>query len=153
MVLVAEHQILINRCLARIRQLIEREGLTQVDLARRMGVSPQTVSEMLGENGNPRISTLLRIAEALGCNVADFVQNDEGVAVLKHHHMSSYVLEQRQVYQNSVDDERCRHLEDENKMLWNYFAQQHHRYSEFLRQRDDRLMKIDKGRFRSREAS
>jgi transposase-like protein/DNA-binding XRE family transcriptional regulator len=53
-----------------IRQVRESLGLTQVELARRMGTVPSHISDI--ERGRFRVSRehLARIAAALGCNVA-----------------------------------------------------------------------------------
>lgn len=62
---------------SRIAQLRIARGWTQHDLAERMGVS----SDMIGcwERGkkHPKLSTLQRIAAALGCNCADLIDNSD----------------------------------------------------------------------------
>ncbi|MCI1788999.1 MAG: helix-turn-helix domain-containing protein [Actinomyces sp.] len=42
------------------------QGLTQHDLAQRMGVSRGSVIALESPNGNPRLTTLLRAVSALG---------------------------------------------------------------------------------------
>ncbi|MCR5582449.1 MAG: helix-turn-helix domain-containing protein [Eggerthellaceae bacterium] len=44
-------------------------GVTQKELAKKMGVSPAAVSKMLSKDSNMRISTIARIASALECDV------------------------------------------------------------------------------------
>jgi DNA-binding XRE family transcriptional regulator len=57
-----------------IRQVRESIGLTQTELARRMGTVPSHISDL--ERGRFRISRdhLARIAEALGCEVEKLIQ-------------------------------------------------------------------------------
>lgn len=47
----------------RIKELLKEKGLTQKDLAERMGITPSTLSQML--KGNMTISTINRIVSAL----------------------------------------------------------------------------------------
>jgi transcriptional regulator with XRE-family HTH domain len=49
----------------RIRQLRERKGVSLRELARRAGVGVATLSRIEAGEANPRMSTLLQLAEAL----------------------------------------------------------------------------------------
>jgi transcriptional regulator with XRE-family HTH domain len=53
-----------------IKSIIKQKGLTMEDVAERMGISRVTLSQTL--SGNPTMSTLQRIADALGCKVGEF---------------------------------------------------------------------------------
>lgn len=53
-----------------IKSIIKQKGLTMEEVAERMGVSRVTLSQTL--SGNPTMSTLQRIADALGCKVGEF---------------------------------------------------------------------------------
>lgn len=53
-----------------IKSIIKQKGLTVEEVAERMGVSRVTLSQTL--SGNPTMSTLQRIADALGCKVGEF---------------------------------------------------------------------------------
>lgn len=55
-----------------IKEMMKKKGLTQVDLAERMGMNRVSVSRLLSEKNDMRTSTLEKIASAIGCNVADF---------------------------------------------------------------------------------
>ncbi len=53
-----------------LAQLRERRGLTQGQLAKRMGTTQQVVSRLeKGEEINPRLTTLAKAAEALGTHL------------------------------------------------------------------------------------
>jgi transcriptional regulator with XRE-family HTH domain len=57
----------------RLRQLIEASGMTQGELARRAGVSPQVVSRLLTTgNADVTLSIACRLAWALGGSVSEF---------------------------------------------------------------------------------
>ena len=53
-----------------IKSIIKQKGLTMEEVAEQMGISRVTLSQTL--SGNPTMSTLQRIADALGCKVGEF---------------------------------------------------------------------------------
>ena len=53
-----------------IKSIIKQKGLTMEDVAERVGINRVTLSQTL--SGNPTMSTLQRIADALGCKVGEF---------------------------------------------------------------------------------
>ena len=62
---------------ARLRQLREERFISQRDLAKRAEVSPTTILHLeTGENLNPRLSTVRKIAEALGIDPNELVERD-----------------------------------------------------------------------------
>ena len=73
--------------IARLRKFL---GITQAELAERCETSQQQIAKIEGGVVDPRLSTLRRIAEALGCEVADlFYTSDQFlediVAVIREH--------------------------------------------------------------------
>lgn len=58
---------------ARLRHLREQAGLSVPDLARAVGVSRQQIHGYESGKNEPRLSTLLRLAEALGVTVSTLV--------------------------------------------------------------------------------
>lgn len=64
-------------CLAdNLRQIRSNSGLTQKELASRVGVEHSRISEIENGRGNPTISTLVAIASALGTSVAKLVREN-----------------------------------------------------------------------------
>jgi transcriptional regulator with XRE-family HTH domain len=57
------------------------QGLTQHDLAQRMGVSRGSVIALESPNGNPRLTTLLRAVSALGLRLD--ISSDSSLADLE----------------------------------------------------------------------
>jgi DNA-binding XRE family transcriptional regulator len=53
----------------RIAEVREKLGITQKELARRLNVRQSTVSRMEREDANLTLSTLRKVAKALGCSV------------------------------------------------------------------------------------
>jgi transcriptional regulator with XRE-family HTH domain len=53
----------------RVKDICKQQGITLKELADRMSVSPEAVTRMLSESGNPTLSTLINVAKALNINV------------------------------------------------------------------------------------
>ena len=61
---------------SRIEERLRALGMTQRDLAARLGVSEVTVSRWLSGERNPSIETLSKIADALGTDTSYFFTSD-----------------------------------------------------------------------------
>ena len=63
----------------RFKDVLNKYGVTQQDLADRMGMNRVSVSRLLSEKNDLRISTIEKIANAIGCHVAELFdkQNKE----------------------------------------------------------------------------
>jgi len=57
----------------RLRELRAAAELTQRELARLAGTSAAAISNFEAGNNSPTLGTLVRLADALGCNVTDLV--------------------------------------------------------------------------------
>lgn len=71
----------------KIRQRIGAEGLSIAAMAERMGRSEQAVHNMLGRlanGGAVRLVTALRVARALGCEVAALRRSDSDAMEAGH---------------------------------------------------------------------
>ena len=61
----------------RIKEVRKAKGITQKELAEKLGVTPQAVSQFEKSDGSKfNFSTLKNIAEALGCSVNDLISID-----------------------------------------------------------------------------
>lgn len=62
----------------RYKEVLEKYGLTQIELADRLGINRVSVSRLLSEKNDMRTSTLIKIANAIGCSVGElFDENAE----------------------------------------------------------------------------
>jgi len=57
-----------------IRSVIKQKGYTIEQVADKMGINRVTLMQNISRN--PTISTLRRVADALGCKVSDFFQDE-----------------------------------------------------------------------------
>lgn len=60
-----------SRVIAGIRAQFTRKGMTQKELAEKLGINPVSLSAMF-RGGNLKLETLEKFATAIGCEVADF---------------------------------------------------------------------------------
>lgn len=57
-----------------VKNLLKEKGISQKDLAAKIGVSAGALSQMMSENANPNLKTLERIASALGVSVSELFE-------------------------------------------------------------------------------
>ena len=55
-----------------IKEALKKRGLKQNDLAERLGINRVSMSRLLSDKNDMRISTIKKIADAIGCDVAEF---------------------------------------------------------------------------------
>lgn len=67
-----------------IKKVIKERGYTIEEVAKKMGISRVTLSQNMSRN--PTIGTLERIANAIGCKVVDFFQDEQAPfsAIIKY---------------------------------------------------------------------
>ena len=63
----------------RFKDVLNKYGVTQQDLADRMGMNRVSVSRLLSEKNDLRISTIEKIANAIGCTVAELFDKQNKV--------------------------------------------------------------------------
>lgn len=60
----------------RYKEVLEKYGVTQIELAERLGINRVSVSRLLSEKNDMRTSTLIKIANAIGCQVGELFDNE-----------------------------------------------------------------------------
>lgn len=55
-----------------IKDILKQRGLTQNELADRLRINRVSLSRLLSDKNDMRMSTIKKIADAIGCDVADF---------------------------------------------------------------------------------
>ena len=55
-----------------IKEALKKRGLKQNELADRLGINRVSLSRLLSDKNDMRISTMKKIADAIGCDVAEF---------------------------------------------------------------------------------
>jgi transcriptional regulator with XRE-family HTH domain len=78
-----------DRFVARIAIAMDEQGVSQAELARRLGVSRQHISAFMTDPGNPTLQTIVRMAHALALTVniqlepAAVVQSEDEASVVE----------------------------------------------------------------------
>lgn len=75
----------------RIKELLQERGMTQVDLANKLGVTKITLSQNMARN-NWTLGKLEEIAAALECRVVDLFDNSYTIQCPKCGHKIEIVL-------------------------------------------------------------
>lgn len=65
----------------RLRQARKDIGISVIELARRVGVSPSTIESFEFGSGKPEDEMLIKLADALGCDPSDLLEKQRGVVV------------------------------------------------------------------------
>ena len=60
-----------------IKETLKQRGLTQNELAERLGINRVSLSRLLSDKNDMRISTIKKIADAIGCDVSEFFKPEE----------------------------------------------------------------------------
>ena len=60
-----------------IKETLKQRGLKQNDLAERLGINRVSLSRLLSDKNDMRISTIKKIADAIGCDVVEFFTPEE----------------------------------------------------------------------------
>ena len=60
-----------------IKETLKKRGLKQNELADRMGINRVSLSRILSNKNDMRVSTITKIADAIGCDVAEFFKPEE----------------------------------------------------------------------------
>lgn len=55
-----------------IKEALKKRELTQIDLAERLGINRVSLSRLLSDKNDMRVSTIKKLADAIGCDVDEF---------------------------------------------------------------------------------
>ena len=61
----------------RVKEILKEKGVTGKELAAAIGMTPTGLSIAIGENGNPSLSTLRKIADFLNVPVSKLLDDEE----------------------------------------------------------------------------
>ena len=65
----------------RIKDILRSKGMTQIDLANKLGISPVALNRAMGRNKFD-LDYLSNIADALGCTIPDlFAEGNSGITL------------------------------------------------------------------------
>jgi len=88
-----------------VKQLMKIQGLNNVELAKKIGVSKQYISQILSGKQDVRVSTLTKLANALDVSIARLLNSETNLVV-----QSSKAITKKVIFQIEVDesvDDNC----------------------------------------------
>jgi transcriptional regulator with XRE-family HTH domain len=65
-----KHELAISAFTNDVARVMDKKGVTQSELARRLGVSRARVSQLMQHKSSPTLRTMVEVANALGCEVS-----------------------------------------------------------------------------------
>ena len=81
----------------KIKKIRKESGLTQKQLAQKLGVSQAAIVQFESEKSNPKIDTLKKIADALNVSIMDFLDAGDSITEIGKdgyiNHISKYHFE------------------------------------------------------------
>ena len=84
----------------RVKSICKQQGITLKELAERMSVTPEVITRMLSDNGNPTLSTLMNMAKALNLPVYELFDDFDKKKLVR-----GYVETEDKVYRiNTLSD-------------------------------------------------
>ena len=60
-----------------IKDTLKKRGIKQNELADRLGINRVSLCRLLSDKNDMRISTIKKIADAIGCDIAEFFTPEE----------------------------------------------------------------------------
>ena len=93
----------------RFKDILNKYSVTQQDLADRMGINRVSVSRLLSEKNDLRISTIEKIANAIGCPVAELFGEQNNVDAMSD--FIALIKQGGELYSASSVDEAIELLE------------------------------------------
>ena len=87
----------------RYKEVLKKYGITQSELAERLGINRVSVSRLLSDDNDMRASTIIKIANAIGCSVSEMFEEDEGVT--RDSELTALIQYKRDFYKASTIEE------------------------------------------------
>lgn len=60
----------------RFKSILEKYGVNQIELAKRLDINRVSISRLLSEKNDLRLSTLAKIADAIGCSIIELIESE-----------------------------------------------------------------------------
>ena len=92
--------------MVKIKEALKKRGLKQIDLADRLGINRVSLSRILSDKNDMRMSTIKKIADAIGCDVAEFFTPAEPEEPTNHHTINCPHCGEKLVINLSISDKK-----------------------------------------------
>lgn len=75
------HELAMSAFTNSVARRMAEQGISQADLARRLGISRARVSHLLRHKSSPTLRTMVEVANALGCDIVPAVAPREATPI------------------------------------------------------------------------
>ena len=89
-----------------IKEALKKRGLKQNDLADRLGINRVSLCRLLSDKNDMRISTMKKIADAIGCDVDEFFTPETTEEPADHNTITCPHCGEKLVINLSVSDKK-----------------------------------------------
>ena len=89
-----------------IKEALKKRGIKQNDIADRLGINRVSLSRLLSDKNDMRLSTIKKIADAIGCDVAEFFTPAEPAEPAEHNTITCPHCGAKLVINLSVSDKK-----------------------------------------------
>lgn len=88
----------------RIKEVMKRYGITQDEIATRLGINRVSVSRLLSDKNDMRVSTAQKFADAIGCKVAELFEEQTDFASYVRYNGIHYTADTLDEFFKQVDE-------------------------------------------------
>ena len=88
----------------RIKEVMKRYGITQDEIATRLGINRVSVSRLLSDKNDMRVSTAQKFADAIGCKVAELFEEQTDFASYVRYKGIHYTADTLDEFFKQVDE-------------------------------------------------
>lgn len=88
----------------RIKEVMKRYGITQDEIATRLGINRVSVSRLLSDKNDMRVSTAQKFADAIGCKIAELFEEQTDFASYVRYNGIHYTADTLDEFFRQVDE-------------------------------------------------
>lgn len=88
----------------RIKEVMKRYGITQDEVATRLGINRVSVNRLLSDKNDMRVSTAQKFADAIGCKVAELFEEQTDFASYVRYKGIHYTADTLDEFFKQVDE-------------------------------------------------
>lgn len=88
----------------RIKEVMKRYGITQDEVATRLGINRVSVNRLLSDKNDMRVSTAQKFADAIGCKVAELFEEQTDFASYVRYKGIHYTADSLDEFFQQVDE-------------------------------------------------
>lgn len=88
----------------RIKEVMKRYGITQEDVATKLGINRVSVNRLLSDKNDMRVSTAKKFADAIGCKVAELFEEQTDFSSFIRYKGIHYTADTLEEFFRQVDE-------------------------------------------------